>query len=50
MSRLKGLGVVAQTGRDRIVIPDLEALSDLSPIAATLKALHGDAITALADH
>lgn len=50
MSRLKGLGVVAQTGRDRIVIPDLDALSDLSPIAATLKALHGHANTALTDH
>jgi CRP/FNR family transcriptional regulator, anaerobic regulatory protein len=41
MSRLKGRGLVAQTGRDRIVIPDLEALSDLSPIADTLQALHG---------
>lgn len=40
MSRLKTRGIVAQTGRDRAVVPDLEALCALSPIADTLVALH----------
>jgi CRP/FNR family transcriptional regulator, anaerobic regulatory protein len=42
MSRLKARGILAQTGRDRIVVPDLKALCELTPIADTLIALHGD--------
>jgi CRP/FNR family transcriptional regulator, anaerobic regulatory protein len=45
MSRLKGRGLVAQTGRGRAVVPDWEALCQLSPIAGALLALHGKAVT-----
>jgi len=43
MSRLKGRGVVTQTGRARVVLPDWEGLCALSPIADALVALHGKA-------
>jgi CRP/FNR family transcriptional regulator, anaerobic regulatory protein len=41
MSRLKALGVVARTGRDRALITDWEGLCSLTPVATALAAAHG---------
>lgn len=42
MSRLKGRGLVAQTGRGRAVVPDWKALCQQTPIASALIGLHGN--------
>jgi CRP-like cAMP-binding protein len=41
MSRLKARGLVAQTGRARVVLPDWNGLCAQSPIADAVVALHG---------
>lgn len=39
MSRLKARGLIAQTGRSRIVVPNWKSLCEESPVAGTLTAL-----------
>lgn len=41
MSRLKGRGLVARTGRDRALVTDWDGLCALSPVAGALAAAHG---------
>jgi CRP-like cAMP-binding protein len=42
MSRLKGRGLVAQTGRSRAVVQDWQGLCAQSPMAEALVKLHGN--------
>ena len=41
MSRLKGRGLVARNGRDRVRVADWDGLCVLSPVAGALAAVHG---------
>jgi CRP/FNR family transcriptional regulator len=41
MSRLKGRGLVARNGRDRVLVADWDGLCALSPFAGALAAVHG---------
>ena len=41
MSRLKGRGLVARTGRDRALVADWDGLCAMSPLAGALAAAHG---------
>ena len=49
MSRLKVRGLIAQAARTRAVIPDWRRLCELTPVAETVLALHGNANAAAAD-